>query len=110
MKFKIDEIQIEEAHRIAVINVANTLGISDIQKTSTEELVKKIKANDNPLIEPLMTYLQSYDNWAYYYMEHNDDEYFSDSVTSRMLELSTERNHSRDRLGFVNVMFRQKVG
>ena len=109
MKFKIDETQILEAHKVAVINVADTLQISDIYEATTEGLLEKIKSSNSSLVKPLLKYLDAYNNWAYYYMQYNDDEQLSNDIISEIQKRLTIRNHTRDNLGFENVVLRKSI-
>ncbi len=106
MKFKIDQIQIEEAHRVAAVNVADTLGIGNIHKKSTAELLVEIRVGRSVLVAPLNEYFLYYDNWAYYYMEHNEDELTMEEEF-QLQNLLTIRNHKRDELGHANVEYRR---
>lgn len=106
MKFKIDQTQVEEAHRVAAVNVADTLGIDNIHKKSTDELLSEIRGGRSVLVTPLNGYLLHYDNWAYYYMEHNEDELTLDEEY-QLQNLLTIRNHKRDELGHANVEYRR---
>lgn len=110
MKFKIDNHQIEETQRLAITNIASTLSIRDtltIHTTSTEVLVSEIKKDNSSLVKPLLEYLESYQNWAYYHMEHNDDQQLSDIVKTKLQELLTNRNNTRNKLASANAQYKK---
>jgi hypothetical protein len=106
MKFKIDGVQIEEAHRLAAVKVAGTLGIKDADKLPTEALMEIIKSSNSPLKKPFFEYIEAYDNWAYYYMQYNNKE-LSEAVSFTMQKLIAKKNDSRNKLENENRALKQ---